>query len=140
MKNSTLALVCVGAAMAGVLAFLIYDKSKKKLAGTAGFTTDEAIPDSGYSAGSPFPLKKGMMDNPNVSALQRFLNAEQSAGLVVDGDFGGNTEKAWLLNQVCSETPNTTGSCWKNYKAQWPNAIVAQVDSDFYNTYIKNYE
>jgi peptidoglycan hydrolase-like protein with peptidoglycan-binding domain len=77
---------------------------------------------------SAFPLKKGDYNNDYVKSLQAHLNENFGEKLVVDGDFGAKTEEAVKRLQIPFET----------YKSVYPNAVLGQVDADYYITYVKN--
>ena len=77
---------------------------------------------------SAFPLKKGDYNNNYVKSLQAHLNENFGEKLMVDGDFGQKTEDAVKRLQNPFET----------YKSVYPNAVLGQVDADYYITYVKN--
>jgi len=77
-----------------------------------------------------FPLKKGSR-GPKVAALQRFLNKEDgSANLQVNGKFDKATLAAWKRQQYPFE----------GFLKSWPNAVEGQVNEDYYNLFVKEYE
>lgn len=143
MKNKGIIFAVLGALGTGVISYFVYDRLRKKpSAGDSGTGSSFGPYDSSGTssvATDSFPLKKGSKGE-RVKALQRFLNTENSSGLSVDGIFGANTEKEWLKNQVCDTIATTKTSCWTNYKGSYRNAIVGQVDEEFYNDHIRDFE
>lgn len=130
-KNvATLLTLIVIAIVAIVLAN--WDAIKKKLKGTSNAaasdgtttqqTTDNSQPTGGGSPntgsdGTPLnwalTLYNGRYDSPEVERLQEWLNAGWNKGLVVDGDFGDNTEGA--LESITGQTSTNLTNFYNNY-------------------------